>query len=299
MWVLAVDDRHYPRSEVVIDAGFEDADSAGAQLGRGVTKCPDRGKLRLAGPEPVDRGRPALLSNWERGECVPTPEDVASVLGALGVVGERKARIMSLARSVAGSSWFLSGAQAWATLVAREQEATSMTVWAPLLIPDLLQIPDYARLAFGPGLRGVLEHVVEDRLSRNRILFGPEAIEAQMFVGTEALRNHFGDAEVMLRQAQYLRELAEISRTVTIRVVPNQAMTEDAFSWYQQRDSSEVVYCPHHRGRRFLDWPEGRPVRGNRRTIGRVRVVTSRFAGAVVGRGGRFREGGERSAVGE
>ncbi|GAA1021562.1 MULTISPECIES: helix-turn-helix domain-containing protein [Amycolatopsis] len=198
---------------------------------------------------------PALLSCWELGHRVPTQEDVAGVLGALGVVGEQKARIMALTRELAGSSWVMRGSQAdtahYAILSGHERNADSVTVWAPLQIPDLLQIPDYARLAFGPGLRDkeILEQVVENRLSRNRILFGAEAIEAQLFVGTEALRNHFGDAEVMLRQTRYLME---ISQRVKVRLVPSQAVTEGAFSWYRQRDETEIVYCPHHRAGVFL-----------------------------------------------
>ncbi|PKW00235.1 transcriptional regulator with XRE-family HTH domain [Amycolatopsis echigonensis] len=43
---------------------------------------------------------PALLSNWELGDRTPSAEEVASITGALGVVGDRKARIMQLARSV-------------------------------------------------------------------------------------------------------------------------------------------------------------------------------------------------------
>ncbi|WP_116199017.1 helix-turn-helix domain-containing protein [Amycolatopsis circi] len=198
---------------------------------------------------------PALLSSWELGQRIPTLEDVAGVLGALGVVGEKKTRIMALTRELAGSSWVMRGSQAdtahYAILSGHERHAESMTVWAPLQIPDLLQIPDYARLVFGPGLRDkeILEQVVENRLSRSRILFGAEAVEAQLFVGTEALRNHFGDAEAMLRQMRYLME---ISQTVTIRLVPSQAVTEGAFSWYRQRDATEVVYCPHHRAGVFL-----------------------------------------------
>ncbi|RJQ84466.1 XRE family transcriptional regulator [Amycolatopsis panacis] len=195
---------------------------------------------------------PALLSEWEVGRQVPTPEEVAGVLGALGVTGERKAWIMSLARGLAGPSWFTPGTQAdpthYTTLVAHERVAVSMTVWAPLLIPDLVQIPDYARLALGPDLRegDDLEQVVQNRLDRNRILFGAGAIEADMFVGTETLANHFGDAEVMARQVRHLMDLIGVSQTLRIRVVPSQAVAEGAFSHYQLRDDTEAVYCPHH-----------------------------------------------------
>ncbi|WP_406629036.1 helix-turn-helix domain-containing protein [Amycolatopsis sp. WGS_07] len=197
---------------------------------------------------------PALLSSWELGQRVPSLEDVAGVLGALGVVGERKTRIMALARELAGSSWFTRESRADPALAGHERAAASVTVWAPLLIPDLLQIPDYVRLAFGPGLRDkdVLEQIVENRLDRNRILFGAETVETQLYVGSEALRNYFGDAEVMLRQVRYLKELLENSRTVKIQLVPSRAVTEGAFSRYRRRDTSEVVYCPHQRVGVFL-----------------------------------------------
>lgn len=54
----------------------------------------------------------AQLSSWELGEEVPTLEDVAGLLGALGVVGEEKTRIMELTRELAGSSWIMYGSQA-------------------------------------------------------------------------------------------------------------------------------------------------------------------------------------------
>ncbi|MFB9928879.1 helix-turn-helix domain-containing protein [Amycolatopsis halotolerans] len=208
---------------------------------------------------------PALLSSWELGQRMPTLEDVAGVLGALGVVGEKKARIMALARELAGSSWVMRGSQEdtahYAMVAGHERTAESVTVWAPLQIPELLQIPDYARLVFGPGLRDkeILEQVVENRLSRNEILFGAEAVEAQLFVGTEALRNHLGDAEVMLRQVRYLME---VSQTVMIRLVPSPAVSEDAFSRYRQRDETEVVYCPHHRAGVFLVGRQAAPYAG-------------------------------------
>jgi len=200
----------------------------------------------------------ALLSNWELGQRVPTPEEVAGVLGGLGIVGERKAWIMSLARGVAGPGWFTPGSQAdpkhYTTLVAHERMAVSMTVWAPLLVPELLQIPDYARLALGPDLRDEdkLDEVVGKRLDRNEILFGAGAVDADIFVGSAALGNHFGDAEVMMRQVRYLADVLGISRSVRIRLARSEAVREGAFTLYRLRDTTEVVYCPHDRAGMFL-----------------------------------------------
>ncbi|MGV9297241.1 helix-turn-helix domain-containing protein [Amycolatopsis sp. NPDC003676] len=214
---------------------------------------------------------PALLSSWELGQAIPTLEDVAGVLGALGVVGEKKTRIMELARELAGASWIMHGSQAntahYALVAGHERNATSVTVWAPLEIPELLQIPDYARLMFGPSLwdNEILEQVVENRLSRKRILFGEGAIETQLFIGTEALRNNLGDAELMLRQVRYL---VEIAASVNIRLAPSQAVTAGAFSWYRQQDTTDVVYFPHQRAGVFLAGREAAPYAGTIEQLG-------------------------------
>ena len=208
---------------------------------------------------------PALLSNWELGQRVPTPVEVAGVLGALGVTGQRKAWIMLLARGVSGPSWFSAGSQAdpahYTTLIAHERVARSVTVWAPLLVPDLLQVPDYARLVVGPTLRDTekLDQVVKDRLDRNRIVFGAGAVTAQMFIGSEALKNHFGVTGIMLRQMSFLRDLIGLSRTLTIRLAPSQAVSEGPFSRYALKDTSEVVYCPHHGAGVFLVGKDAEP----------------------------------------
>ncbi|WP_344854092.1 helix-turn-helix transcriptional regulator, partial [Amycolatopsis ultiminotia] len=41
---------------------------------------------------------PALISNWELGQRTPYVVDVAGILGALGVTGDDKRRILQLAR---------------------------------------------------------------------------------------------------------------------------------------------------------------------------------------------------------
>ncbi len=96
-------------------------------------------------------------------------------------------------------------------------------------------------------------------MDRNRIIFGAGAIPAQMFIGSEALRNHFGDAEVMLRQTRFLKDLIGLSRTMTIRLAPSQAVTAEAFSRYALKDTSDVVYCPHRGMGVFLVGKEATP----------------------------------------
>ncbi|WP_020661641.1 helix-turn-helix domain-containing protein [Amycolatopsis benzoatilytica] len=233
---------------------------------------------------------PGQLSGWEQGEPVPLPEEVAGILGALGVVGDRKARIRSLARAAAGSAWFTPGTQAdrthYETLVCYERAAERLSVWAPILVPDLLQIPDYARLACGPDLppEAALEPIVAQRVDRARILSGTEAA---FFVGTAALANHFGDADTMLRQVRSLQELAA---TTEIRVLPSETIAEDAFTLFHGPDPA--VYFPRSNTGLFLVDDQAAPypsivarlaeaARSPEESLRTLSEVAGEFAGAV------------------
>jgi transcriptional regulator with XRE-family HTH domain len=205
---------------------------------------------------------PAMLSNWEIGQRVPAVGDVGGVLGALGVTGEAKEWIMSIARGVTGPSWFAPGPQSdpahFAALVAHERVADSMTVWAPTVLPDLLQIPDYARLTCDADLLGsdeLSEHV-KARMRRRDILFGKDAVPAEFFISDEAVRDSLADEEVMLRQLRFIVDTATMSRSIGVRILrrsdPRNAVLAGAFAVFAMNDSPPVVYCPHYSMGAFL-----------------------------------------------
>ncbi|GAA1025293.1 hypothetical protein GCM10009565_36820 [Amycolatopsis albidoflavus] len=123
---------------------------------------------------------PALVSNWELGQRTPAVEDVACYLGALGIVGQDKKRILHLAHTLTPGI-VISGDQTvphhLATLLDVEAAAKTATIWEPVLVPDLLQLPDYTRevlLALGRS-PGKAAELVELRKFREGILHGPKA----------------------------------------------------------------------------------------------------------------------------
>ncbi|WP_329067358.1 helix-turn-helix domain-containing protein [Amycolatopsis sp. NBC_01480] len=205
---------------------------------------------------------PGHVSNWESGSRVPAVEDVGGVLGALGVTGEVKKWILALAFGAVGPDWFTAGPQSspghFAALVAHERAAASMTVWAPVVIPDLLQIPDYARLtcdakAFSSEK---LDEHVEARMRRRGALFGGDPVPAEFFIGDEAIRHPLADEEVMLRQLRFIVDTATMSRSIGVRVLrrrdPRNAVLVGAFATFMMDDSPPVVYCPHYNMGAFL-----------------------------------------------
>ncbi|RJQ83105.1 helix-turn-helix domain-containing protein [Amycolatopsis panacis] len=205
---------------------------------------------------------PALLSNWELGQRAPSTEDVSSILGALGAIGDTKELILSLASGALGPGWFTPGTQSspahFATLTAHERAATGLVVWAPLLVPDLLQIADYARFACASEQPdpGVLEQVVAARLRRRDVLFGVDPVQVEFFIGDALLRSVFTDDDVMCRQLRFIADLMVMSRTIRVRILPDGAaprlVPSGAFTQYRMKDAPPVIYCSHHGMGAFL-----------------------------------------------
>jgi transcriptional regulator with XRE-family HTH domain len=73
----------------------------------------------------------STVSHWETGKRIPTTEDVASVLGAVGVNGDERGRILNLARHATDENWLTHGIpglpEQLAGAVECEQDATAIS----------------------------------------------------------------------------------------------------------------------------------------------------------------------------
>lgn len=203
---------------------------------------------------------PALLSNWELGQRTPAVEDVACYLGALGIVGQDKERILRLARTLAPGV-VISGDQTvphhLATLLDVEATAKKATIWEPVLVPDLLQLPDYARevlraLGRSPGKAAEL---VELRKFRDGILHGPKAKPITAYIGDTVLTKPAVSAMTTAAQLWHLATLNRKPNQITVRVVPfgisNHPALASAWSLYKM--SRPVVYLNHLNSATFVD----------------------------------------------
>lgn len=168
---------------------------------------------------------PAQISNWELGERTPSAEQVAAILGAIGIIGEDRNRILALARA-ATPGVVIDGAQTelrrLATLLDLEAGVTSAAIWAPLGIPDLLQTPKYAAeelLALGNPPTAV-ERILEQRSARNQIISGSDAKPVTAYVGEHVLTKLSGSAETVSAQLRHLADLNDSATETTVRVVP-------------------------------------------------------------------------------
>lgn len=173
-----------------------------------------------------DVGRdPSLLSRWETGDRIPSPVEVAHILGKLGVTGERYEEIIELASGTDDARWFATTlpeqrAQL-AALLDFERTASVLTDVSPLLIPGLLQTSDYARaIMIDGGLSPDEANMrVAIRMGRREAFARHESPRLVALVGEAVLRQLVGTAEIMAEQLDFLLEMAD-RPDVDLRVVP-------------------------------------------------------------------------------
>jgi transcriptional regulator with XRE-family HTH domain len=168
---------------------------------------------------------PGVLSRWETGDRTPSPDQVAQYLTRLEVIGEAYEEIMELTRATDEPRWSAISLpeqrQQFDALLDFEQNATTITILTPLLIPGLLQTSGYIRSIMAAG--EVPDHEIARRVAlrigRKDVLTRPEPVRLAAFVGEGALRQLIGTREVMAEQLRHLRNAMRWPN-VDLRVVP-------------------------------------------------------------------------------
>ncbi|MCR6484516.1 helix-turn-helix transcriptional regulator [Amycolatopsis sp. OK19-0408] len=168
---------------------------------------------------------PQLLSAWEKGQRVASPEDVARLLGALQVDDATYERMMRLARRAKDDNWLDSNPSdlppALSGIVEYERTATRITMWSLATLPGILQTADYARdvLSNAEIAMEQADAMLVARLNRQRILVKPEPVRLSAFIGEMAIREQIGSADIMSDQVDHLLEVAALAN-VSLRIVP-------------------------------------------------------------------------------
>ncbi|MER7580463.1 helix-turn-helix transcriptional regulator [Kitasatospora sp. NPDC097691] len=113
---------------------------------------------------------------------------------------------------------------AYADLVAYGEMAESIRSFEGLMIPGLLQTPEYARALIGAGprppAREEIDALVTARLERQKILSMENPPQLAFVIGEAALRIAVGGAESMGRQLDHLMEMAQLPG-IDLRVMPD------------------------------------------------------------------------------
>ena len=168
---------------------------------------------------------PSKVSRIETGQVSATPRDVRDMLGLYGVEDARLEAMVQVAREARQRGWwqkFVDVPDGVPAYVGLETAATSIDVYMALLVPALLQTPDYARAviaAVRPDLpRSEIDRRVELRLRRQDLLGQERPPLMRVLLDDTVLRRPVGGPAVMA--AQRRRLLADADRpAVTIQVL--------------------------------------------------------------------------------
>ncbi|MBB5956328.1 transcriptional regulator with XRE-family HTH domain [Saccharothrix tamanrassetensis] len=203
----------------------------------------------------------SMLSRIERGERLAAETEVATILGALGVAGAKRRELLALAREAAKSNWLATGSglpQQLKALVEYERVAVSITDVTSLVIPGLLQTPDYIRAIMTEGglPHAEAEERLRLRLDRQEVLTREDPVQYLAIIDEFVLRRPVGGRSVMADQARHLLALAERDN-VTIRVVPEDRGWHPglygSFEMLETARTSPVVHLEHLRSSLLLD----------------------------------------------
>ncbi|HJU00904.1 MAG TPA: helix-turn-helix transcriptional regulator [Actinomycetes bacterium] len=168
---------------------------------------------------------PSKVSRIETGQVSATPRDVRDMLGLYRVDDDRLEAMVQVAREARQRGWwqkFVDVPDGVPAYVGLEAAATSMDVYMALLVPALLQTPDYARAviaAVRPDLPpSEIDRRVELRLRRQALLDQERPPRMRVLLDDTVLARPVGGPAVMA--AQRRRLLADADRpAVTIQVL--------------------------------------------------------------------------------
>jgi transcriptional regulator with XRE-family HTH domain len=191
-----------------------------------------RGEAALTGEEVAARlgWSPAKVSRVETARTVVSPADLQSLLDLYEISGQHRDRLAGLGRTARQRGWWDAYADMlgpeYATLIALEADAESVSWYAAQIVPGLLQTEEYAReiirstLLISPP--GEIERRVRVRISRQRVLAGDTPLQLTVILDEAALRRVVGGAEVMRKQLRHLIQVAA-QPNVDLRVLPSAA----------------------------------------------------------------------------
>lgn len=249
-------------------------------LGAALREAREETRISLRGFAARIKRDPGLLSRWETGERVPKATDVAEILTALGVNGERYDEIIGLAEGTEDSQWLAvtlpEQRRQLDAVLNFEQTATVITEVSPLLVPGLLQTNKYIRAIMSAGSvpPGEVASRITTRIGRRDVLTDDDPVRFVGLIGEAALRQMVGDRALMTEQLRYLATVAQQSN-VDVRVIPFETgwhpALEGSFTLIDSAQDKPIVHIENRRSGLFLH--EERDVNAYREAVDHIAEV--------------------------
>jgi hypothetical protein len=170
---------------------------------------------------------PAKLGHIETGiRKWPSVIEVSALLKLYGVTGGQREAILTLVRESRLRPWWTEYEDVLSSAyVGNEAGAVAIDTYAGMLVPDLLQVPEYtAALARSQGRdpRGV-ERAVAATLKRQEVLDRDSLERYHALVEEDALHRIAADPGLLHAQLRRLIELGTRHERVEIRLLPTSA----------------------------------------------------------------------------
>ncbi len=176
----------------------------------------------------------AKLSKIESAKQGVGVDAVMAITETCGIVGDRRTRLIELARQARRKGWWESYSDVLPpdrrSYVGLESDASTVQVFATEAVPDLLQTTEYAEAQLRARAGSAAERRLQLLLDRQRQVLdrgeaGSSGASArsqprvETVLAESALHRLAGDAEVLAEQRRRLVAVAR-SGTVSVRVVP-------------------------------------------------------------------------------
>lgn len=164
------------------------------------------------------------VNTLERAKAVqPRVADIRNLLDLYGVTdGEQREALFALTREARKRGWWTAFGQLDDNFVDFEAEAAKISTWQPLVIPGLLQTPEYARAIQRGYLmtdEEAIENLVQLRMGRQEILTSDDPPELWAIIDESAVARSFGSPEAKIEQLQRLIDTERMEH-VNVQVMP-------------------------------------------------------------------------------
>lgn len=195
---------------------------------------------------------PGKLTYMEGNRWVrPDLANVRALLDLYGVTNEAvRDAVLTLARQSREKGWWSKYKDVFrGSLAGFEAAATDIRTYQALIIPGLLQVPEYMAAIFRGGRvmdETLIARRIEARLARQEILRQEHPPNLWVVLDEAALRKVVGGPEVMVRQLEHVIEMSTRGH-ITVQVLPDtagaHAAMEGPFTILDFRDGDgSIVY---------------------------------------------------------
>jgi transcriptional regulator with XRE-family HTH domain len=208
------------------------------------------------------------ISRIENGQVGATPRDVRDMAALYGVTGQRMENLMQLARETREKPWWHEYSDLkldQLDYAGYEAEASSILMFAPMILPGLVQTADYARVIIREVLFDLpqeeIERRVEFRMKRQALLTDRNPPTLWAVIDEAILCRMIGGPGIMHEQ---LKRLIEIARRphVTLQLLPfsggAHAGLDGPFTVirFPEPTDKDMVYFEHTGWEHYLDDPD-------------------------------------------